>query len=98
MSERNDELDIQVKNLTKTLESSPRDSEEGLRAEIGILKKQQDWNEKQIRYWMDQCNGRPSPATGSSTIVGSPKSSLQSSLITMHSNIDLQSLAGRDAS
>jgi hypothetical protein len=62
------------------LESSPRDSEEGLRAEIGILKKQQDWNEKQIQYWMDQCNGRPSSATGSSTLIGSPNSSTRSSL------------------
>jgi hypothetical protein len=36
------ELNSQVQNLTETLENSPRDSEEGLRAEIRILKKQQD--------------------------------------------------------
>ena len=76
------ELNTQVKNLTETLEISPRDSEEGLRAEIRILKNQQDWNEKQIQYWMDQCNRRPSPATGSSTLIGSPSSSTRSSLIS----------------
>jgi hypothetical protein len=82
MQRQRDELNFQVKNLTKTLELSPRDREEGLRAEITILKKQQDWNEKQIQYWMDQCNGRPPSATGSSTLIGSPNSSLRSSLIS----------------
>ena len=82
MERKRDELDDQVTNITRALEISLPDSEEGLRAEIAILKKQQDWNEKQIQYWMNQCNGRPSSATGSSTLIGSPNSSLRSSLVS----------------
>ena len=74
------EINTEVKILTRALANSPLDSERGLRAEIGLLKKQQDWNEKQIQYWMEQCNGRPSSATGSSTLIGSPNPSLRSSL------------------